>query len=213
MLNAQLPARRRAAVALVVLAASAAFGVADAGAADPNATDNTNAGCRYVARPARSIPAGFRRQALMCALNRARLVNHAAPLRMEPTLTGPPSSIPRARCRSSGGTAAIRSSATSTRRPAASPSSATSLPGFCRTGSNPGHRAHLLVGGGAAGSPTAAVNAWLTDGTQRLVLLRPPGLYAGPGMAPGSAYNPPDPDRRARSSSTSAGARAEALSG
>ena len=56
MLNAQLPARRRAAVALVVLAASAAFGVADAGAADPNATDNTNAGCRYVARPARSIP-------------------------------------------------------------------------------------------------------------------------------------------------------------
>ena len=42
MLNAQLPARRRAAVALVVLAASAAFGVADAGAADPNGTDNTN---------------------------------------------------------------------------------------------------------------------------------------------------------------------------
>ena len=48
MLNAQLPARRRAAVALVVLAASAAFGVVHAGAADPNATDNTN--CRAAAK-------------------------------------------------------------------------------------------------------------------------------------------------------------------
>ncbi len=57
MLNAQLPARRRAAVALVVLAASAAFGVADAGAADPNATDNTNAGLQ-VRRPACPLDPG-----------------------------------------------------------------------------------------------------------------------------------------------------------
>ena len=195
MLNAQLPARRRAAVALVVLAASAAFGVADAGAADPNGTGTTNLGCRYAPSAAQLDPGRFRRQALMCALNRARLVNHAAPLRMEPTLT-------RAAQLYTARSVALKwwdrsnplvshvdpqTGSVALQRDQAS--------GFCRTGTNPAvAELTYSAGAGAAGSPTAAVNAWLTDGTQRLVLLRPPGLYAGPGMAPGSAYNPPDPD-------------------
>ena len=195
MLNAQLPARRRAVVALVALAASAAFGVADAGAADPNGTGTTNLGCRYALRPPSSIPVRYRRQALMCALNRARLVNHAAPLRMEPTLTRA-AQLYTARSvslkwwdRSNPLVSHVdpQTGSVALQRDQAS--------GFCRTGTNPAV-AELTYssGAGAAGSPTAAVNAWLTDGTQRLVLLRPPGLYAGPGMAPGSAYNPPDPD-------------------
>ena len=195
MLNAQLPARRRAAVVLVVLAASAAFGVADAGAADPNGTDNTNLGCRYAASAARSIPVRFRRQALMCALNRARLVNHAAPLsngahahRAAQLYTARSVSL-KWWDRSNPLVSHVdpQTGSVALQRDLAS--------GFCRTGTNPAvGELTYSSGAGAAGSPTAAVNAWLTDGTQRLVLLRPPGLYAGPGMVPGSAYNPPDPD-------------------
>ena len=196
MFNAQSLARRRAAVALAAVAASAAFGVADAGAADPNGTGTTNLGCRYALRPPSSIPVRYRRQALMCALNRARLVNHAAPLRMEPTLTRAAHALYRAL-----GVAQVvgpQQSAGQPRRPADRQRRPPARPGFRvlqdrhepRSG-----RAHLLARAPApAASPTAAVNAWLTDRTQRLVLLRPPGLYAGPGMAPGSAYNPPDPD-------------------
>ena len=99
MLNAQRRARRRAVVALVVLAASAAFGAADAGATDPNATDNTNAGCRYIARPVRSIPASLRLAAMMCALNRARKANSVAAFRLSLPLSRAAAPMPRGRWR------------------------------------------------------------------------------------------------------------------
>jgi len=195
VLNAQLPARRRAAVALVVLAASAAFGVADAGAADPNATDNTNAGCRYVARPARSIPAGFRKQALMCALNRARVANSASTLYLERTLTA---AATRYATRSVALKWWDRSNALVSHVDPQTGSVALQrdlAAGFCRTGSNPTvSELTYSGGGGAAASPSAAVNAWLNDPVGRIVLLRPPGPYVGAGMFPGSAYNPPDAD-------------------
>ena len=86
MLHAHLPARRLAAVAAAAVAGSAAFGVADASAFDHNGTGTTNPGCRYVSRPVASISRQYRYAALMCALNRARKTNGAAPLRYEPRL-------------------------------------------------------------------------------------------------------------------------------
>jgi len=194
VLNAQLPARRRAAVALVVLAASAAFGVADAGATDPNATDNTNAGCRYIARPARSIPASLRRAAMMCALNRARKANSVAALRL---------SVPLSRAASTHATRSVALKWWDRSNPLAShvnPQTGTVAlqrdvaAKYCLGGQPTVSELTYSGGGGTAGSPSAAANFWLNDPAQRLALLHTPGLDAGPGIAPGSAYNPADPE-------------------
>jgi uncharacterized protein YkwD len=132
---------------------------------------------------------------MMCALNRARVTNRVALLQAEPKLTA---AAQRYATRSVAlkwwdrsnplvshvdpqtGTVALQ------RDQAA---------GFCKAGTNPAvSELTYSAGGGTAGSPSAAVNAWLNDPVQRIALLRPPGLYAGPGMASGSAYNPPDAD-------------------
>ena len=67
--------------------------------------------------------------------------------------------------------------------------------GFCRTGTNPAvGELTYSGGGGAAASPSAAVNAWLNDPDAAPRAAAAAGADAGAGMVPGSAYNPPDAD-------------------
>ena len=103
-------------------------------------------------RPPSLIPAGYRRQALMCALNRARLVNRAAPLRTwSPRSPGPRPAVRHAL----GGAQVVgpqqrprqpRRPADRQRRPPARPRFA----GFCRTGTNPDGQPSSPTRAGAA---------------------------------------------------------------
>jgi len=199
VLNAHLRVRGLATVALAVAAGSAFF-VVDASANNPNATDNTNVGCRYVSRPVVSIPKAFQHAALMCALNRARKANGVAPLRFE------------ARLRAAALRHATRSvtlkwwDRTNPLVSHVDPQTGSVAlqrdlaAGYCRTGKNPAVSELTYSGGGnpvgnafAPGTPSTAVNAWMSDPSQRIALLRPPGLETGPGHGQGLGLQPRRP--------------------
>jgi hypothetical protein len=211
VLHAHLPARRLAAVAAAAVAGSAAFGVADASAFDHNGTGTTNPGCRYVSRPVASISRQYRYAALMCALNRARKTNGAAPLRCEPRLYAAAlryatrSVVLKWWDRSNPLVSHIdpQTGSVAIQRDLAAK--------YCATGTNPVVGELTYSGGGnpvgnafAPGAPTSAVNAWMNDPSQRTALLSPPGLETGPGdrrrvgLQPGRSESGGHVRRRAR---------------
>jgi uncharacterized protein YkwD len=129
---------------------------------------------------------------MMCALNRARKANSVAALRL---------SLPLSRAASTHATRSVALKWWDRSNPLVS--HVNPLTGtvalqrdvaakYCLGGQPTVSELTYSGGGGTAGSPSAAANFWLNDPVQRIALLSPPGLDAGPGTAVGSPYNPPD---------------------
>jgi hypothetical protein len=185
------------AVVLIAVAVPAALGVSSAGASINGTSIRTNPDCKYVNKPAGSIPVRLRSGALMCALNRARKANGQAPLAYQKQLHS--AALAHARRSVSlkwwsrtDGQASHFDPQTGT-----DPLKRDLAAGYCNGGSARSYATGEITyagGGGSFGTPTAAVNWWLNDPPHRAALLGPPGLQTGPAIVPGSPFNPPDPN-------------------